>query len=711
MLAAWQAVFAPVPKTMPDDADESAAKAAPETPLAQAGLSARALSALEPFGVRTVADLVAVDPVRLNRMSGVADVTRREVKSRATQWRRQFAASVTGRGAPGQARPTTGALPDPIAAAELLAERAGTQRAQSRRKTARLLLGLEPQSDPFATQAELSAVLQVSAARTAQQVGALQEAWAADDQCRTLLDALAGASVQALADFDGVATVGELSGAILAALPPAPAPDDQEVARIAAGLLRVALDRNQALGRADDETAPLSSRRRGGKIILLATDPALLDPAEAIGRMADHLVASADAAGEPLIPAQRAIPRLQATWARAADSRDTDQPIPGPERLLRLAAALAEQAALSGRRELHRLDLPAATALGIALTGAASIQRLTPQEIRDRFRARFPALPPLPERPRLDELIRDAGLDLLYDEQDRAYRQPSRAGDTTRLSSRPATILVEGEPELISGGPVAHRLAESAASRSFLALGIDWSRLDKAVDVLTSEYGAIELDVTQLLIDAMRQQAAAAGLPWETVRAADAAPPGSRDAAGLAVLVQRSLPAVDAAIDQASAGAPAGVPAAPAHRDRPAGPLRPPRPARARAPTWPPAALRPSGWPSRSCPATRARSSTAARSRSPPPVSSSASNPTGLTAGSASRPEAPHDRDRRADDRPAASGPDPGGRPARAAGRRSGPGGGGGSRSTSGPPTRIERPPPGSPGATTGSPRPPWPGS
>ena len=79
MLAAWRAVFAPVPKTMPDDADESAAKAAPETPLAQAGLSARALSALEPFGVRTVADLVAVDPVRLNRMSGVADVTRREV--------------------------------------------------------------------------------------------------------------------------------------------------------------------------------------------------------------------------------------------------------------------------------------------------------------------------------------------------------------------------------------------------------------------------------------------------------------------------------------------------------------------------------------------------------------------------------------------------------------------------------------------------------
>ena len=555
MLAAWQAVFAPVPKTMPDNADESAASAEPETPLAQAGLSARALSALEPFGVRTVADLVAVDPVRLNRMSGVADITRREVKSRASQWRRQFAASVTGRGVPGQAGVTAGKLPDPLAAAAVLAERAGMQRAQSRRKVARLLLGLEPQFDPFATRAELSAVLQVSAARTARQVGALQQAWAADEECRTLLDTLAGVSAQALADFGGVATVGELSGAILAALPPAPASDDQQVARIAAGLLRVALDRNQALGRADDDAAVLSSRRRAGKIMLLATDPARLDPAEAIGRMADHLVASADAAGEPLIPAQRAIPRLQATWARAADSQDTEQPIPGPDRLLRLAAALAEKSALSGRRDLHRLDLPAATALGIALAGAASVQRLTPQEVRDRVRARFPALPPLPDRPRLDELIRDAGLGLLYDDQDHAYRQPTRAGDTTRLSSRPATILREAEPELVSGGRAGHRLAESAATRSFLALGIDWSRLDKAVDVLTGDYGAIELEVTQLLIDAMRQEATAAGLPWETVRAADAAPPGSRDAAGLAVLVQRSLPAVDAAIDQASAGA------------------------------------------------------------------------------------------------------------------------------------------------------------
>jgi len=389
MLAAWQKIFAPVPRTVPDDADERAARAQPTTGLAEAGLSARALSALEPFGVRTVADLVAVDPVRLNHMSGVADVTRREVKSRARQWRRRFVQSVTGRGQPA-APPGSAVLPDPVAAAELLARHAGTQRAQSRRKVARLLLGLDPGLDPFASQAEMSGQLGVSSGRTAQQVGALQDCWAASDSCRELLDTLAGVARQALADLGGVATVAELADAGLAAMPP-PAAAGTSPARIAAGLLRLALDRNQALGRADSDTPVLTPRRHGGRIVLLASDAALLDPAEALGRAADQLVAQTEAAGEPFVPAQRAAPRLQETWGSAAVGSSGDEAVLGAERLLRLAAATAREAVLSGSLELHHRDLPAATALSLALSGAGSgQQQLTPQEIRDRFRARFP---------------------------------------------------------------------------------------------------------------------------------------------------------------------------------------------------------------------------------------------------------------------------------------------------------------------------------
>ena len=152
MLAAWRSVFAPVPKTIPDDADELAAQAEPATPLAEAGLSARALSALEPYGVATVGDLVAVDPVRLNRLSGVAEATRREVKSRARQWRDKFGPAVTGRGTgrepQGPDGPGISGRPDPVTAAGLLLEHAGTARAVSRRAMARLMLGLDPGLGP-----------------------------------------------------------------------------------------------------------------------------------------------------------------------------------------------------------------------------------------------------------------------------------------------------------------------------------------------------------------------------------------------------------------------------------------------------------------------------------------------------------------------------------------------------------------------------------
>ena len=111
----------------------------------------------------------------------------------------------------------------------------------------------------------------------------------------------------------------------------------------------------------------------------------------------------------------------------------------------------------------------------------------------------------------------------------------------------------------MTGGRSGHRLAESAATRSFLALGVDADRTDRAVEVLAEPFGAAVVDVTGVLIDAMRAQAAEVGLPWDLVQAADAAPAGSRDAAGLTALVQRSLPAVEDAIDAALSGAPDGT--------------------------------------------------------------------------------------------------------------------------------------------------------
>lgn len=563
MLSSWRQIFVPLPRTMPDDADERAEAAEPSTRLVDAGLSARAMSALEPYGVSTVGDLVAIDPVRLNRLSGVAEPTRREVKNRARQWRERLAAVVIGRGRTADPRSSNeGTLPDPVAAAELLLAKAGGARAEARRGVVRRILGLEPGSDPFASQTELSAGPGVTRARVAQHVSALQEAWSADAACRDLLDAIAGTARQALADFGGVATVDELSAAVLAALPPTGSDEltsDAPVARIAAGLLRLALDRARALDRADAQPDPLSTRRRNGRIALLATDPALLDAAEALGRAADDIVAAAQIAQEPVAGAPRSASALRDTLTRLSGS---DSPTPAlieDGRLLRLAAALSQTGALSGANELHHRDLPPAVALSLALKGVGGAQPVTTQEIRDRMRARFPALPALPDRPRLDELLDAAGLGLLYDDAERAFRSPTRAAATAGLASRLATRTVPAGTPLVVGGRVGHRLTESAANRSFLALGTDAVRVDRAIEVLARGYGAHVLDLTQVLVEAIRAAATDNGVPWDLVRAADAAAPGSREAEGLGRLVTMAMPAIDREIETVAAAAPEGT--------------------------------------------------------------------------------------------------------------------------------------------------------
>jgi hypothetical protein len=369
---------------------------------------------------------------------------------------------------------------------------------------------------------------------------------------------VAATARQALADLGGVVTVDELAGAVLAALPPTPG-DQAVVTRVAAGLLRLALERAQALSRADAGDEQFVPRRRGGRIVLLASDAALLDPAEALGHTADQLVAEAQTAGEPLVSGTRAAQRLQATWSRATDGQENLSVTLQTARMLRLATALAHDACLSGSGDLYRRDLGGAEALSLALSGAGGIQAIGAQEIRDRVRAKFPALPPLPERPRLDQIVDEAGLALVYDEDQHAYRSPTRAAETTGLNSRRVTLNVGPSEKYVVGGRTGQRLGESARSRSFLALGVDADRADRAVDAIVAQCSAHMLDVTQVLIDAMRAQAAQAGLAWETVQAADAAPAGTRDAAGLSVLVQRSLPAVETAIASGLDAAPDGT--------------------------------------------------------------------------------------------------------------------------------------------------------
>ncbi len=552
MFGEWKALFAPSEVTVPDDAESLATSAEISTPLAKAGLSARALSAIEPFGVSTVGDLVAIDPVRLNRMSGASEPTRREVKQRAKQWRDRFGLEVTGRGRqPARRSSLAGSALTPAAAADLLIAAISRGRAETKRHAAALLLGIEDGVDAFATQGELGAALSVTRARAAQLVGEMQEAWAADDAGCRLLTELADVATDALQARGGVATVGELAAAVLASMAPGESVDVDQ-ARVAAGLLRVALDRTDALDRADAGGEPLVKRRRSGRLVALATAPELLDLAEALASRADELVEQARTAAEPVVAPGRATAGLRAVSGGRADGRHQLS----DSRLVQLGAAMSQIGALSGRGELHDRDLAPVEAIRLALAGVTGAQPITAQELRDRVRARFPALPGLPDRPRLDVLVSEAGLNLRYDDQHRAFRALTVASDTTGLESRVRTsVAVPGTPLSLSGGQLDRRLTESARSRSFLALGVDAQRHDRAAATLVERHGALVLDVTGMLIDALRSQSEGK-IGWDDVVAADARPAGTREALGLSRLVELALPSIDRTIEQAEGEGP-----------------------------------------------------------------------------------------------------------------------------------------------------------
>ena len=539
MLADWRAVFRAPPTTVPDDSEARAAAATPQTPLAESGLSARALSALEPLAVATVGDVAALDPGRLSVISGAAEPTRREVRSRAKQWRERLGS--TGR-AGAEVRPST--VDDPLAdldaiAVALLAA-VGGQRATQRRQIVRLVLGLDGEADPDVPLAELARTVGVTQARVSKAVSDCQQAWADAAPARELLDAVAGRARQAVQSLGGLALSAEVADDL--------APDGAPAwwRRRLLGLLRLALDRADLVERGGGDPAPLARRRRRADLlaqqVVLATDPPALDAADPLGRAADELLAGAAAASERIVPAARVAAALRRLWPVGAGLVDD-------VRLARLAARLSERAAASRRGELHNRELAAADAVALALGPVSPSQHLTPATIAASMRARFPDLPPLPGRPRLDAILTDAGFQVQWDGEG-SYVTSSRGATTTGLASRLTTSSAHAVDLRLRGSTDA-RLTDSVSSRSFLALGVLPGLVDQVARALHARHGAFTVDVTGVLLDAIREQADRASVPWEQVRAADAAEPGSRPAQGLAALVRAALPAVRDAISAA----------------------------------------------------------------------------------------------------------------------------------------------------------------
>src|SRR5262249_40030481 len=122
--------------------------------------------------------------------------------------------------------------------------------------------------------------------------------------------------------------------------------------------------------------------------------------AERLGAQADAL-----AGADPLLAPSRIVEELQAVPSPEGDPKLT------PDRLLRLAVAVSQQAPLSSRMEIYPRGMEAARALKLGSGSLLGPKALTVEHIQQRIASRYPQAEPLPGRPALDDLLREAGIE------------------------------------------------------------------------------------------------------------------------------------------------------------------------------------------------------------------------------------------------------------------------------------------------------------
>jgi hypothetical protein len=201
--------------------------------------------------------------------------------------------------------------------------------------------------------------------------------------------------------------------------------------------------------------------------------------------------------------------------------------------------------------------MPALRALKLAHGALLGVPELTVDQIRERVGSRYPEATPIPGRPELDGLLREAGWDFEWIHQEGTgagvYRTRQRPGVLlTSGSSSSLGRLTGGEvppvevtPEIAEARRLEERLEHAVRQGDYLALMVEPRFLPHAERELIRRFPVEARSIEEVMIRRMREAAGRAGADWSTVLAADSAPVHSRDWQNLLVLVGRAIVAVE----------------------------------------------------------------------------------------------------------------------------------------------------------------------
>jgi len=515
MLREWRECFAglePSGATLTEEdrvnLQEQIAIATEDTPIAELGLGARALQALDRHNILTVKKLISVQTAWLVSLRGVGNKTRREIAD----------------------------------VVKLLRDRMDIAEAELSK------VGYQPIPQNVADPSKLSINMLVQRIIRASGKGSpkAKSSWAKDSAIVKLRSDVA----DILAAAGLVMSLDEAATAILVAR--GSDYDEPQRTNYAIAILRIVLEveaemakprfklyENKLDDNQDDAKPSLASP-------LIAANIEAFNYAIALGQVADRLAQS-----DPLLPPSRSISQL----------REISVPVTmetlNESRLMRLAAVASYQAALSSRQEFYPRGMEAERALKLSQGALFGVNNLTVVEIRDRIASRYPEAELMPDHPQLDELLTAAGLEFRWDATgakgwgcyvNRLFSPYSDSSSVNSFSRQPTAVgtLILGE---IDEAAADARLFEEKLQRgikqgSFLVMLVLSTYYQQAIVEISNRLPVVHLSFEELLLDALQEVADAAKVNWELVIETDAKP-DEGDWDKLLLLVDRALALVD----------------------------------------------------------------------------------------------------------------------------------------------------------------------
>lgn len=533
MLEAWRRALAPAGESVLGSTASDAERlrlweeATLGTSVSALGLSEMANRALDQAQVLSVKDLLSLPGTII--VQGLGQQTRREIQQARDELRRRFPTVDVDLRKHADERGLDRVV-------DRLVRPSAAYVAPDSARLREVFFGLETQpGDPFPhwpTATELARRLQLEVTAVLKLMPGWRVTWGRSGGVTRLRSEIA----DLLTDAGGVLGAEEVAQALLARQGSL-SNDPHRRRQLAAAALRAALEVESL-----EEDARFLYQRHGERVLVAAT-PELLAYALQLGQEADTL-----AGAEPLLPPYRVVEHLAAV-ASPGDPLS-------PSRLVRLAAAASQRAAVSSRQELYPRGMPARRALELAhgaLLGAARIQ---PDEVQARVASRYPEAEPLPARPALDELLSQAGWNFHWSTEERSYLRADAERGLSSLSSsslhRYPTTGDRGPvtPEVAEAREFEERLGAAWKRGAFLALAVTPAHALEAQRSLESSFELTVHSLDALLLDALRNQATKARIKsWDTVLEADREPPGSPARTRLQQLVGRAMPEVEAALE------------------------------------------------------------------------------------------------------------------------------------------------------------------